>query len=193
MPDALFLKTRQSLKWIGSPITERNTKDRRNVLGASGLAAAAVLIGAGSVETAEALQEPSAEAIRQFASTLGAHDMAAFAALFADDYVNHQLSAAAPPPVSGMTAKQGTLGFFAARLRALPDLSVSIEASVANADVAAASFVYTGTHQGVYLGLAPTGRSLRFTSCDIFRIRDGKIAEHWGMGDIAGILAQLKA
>jgi predicted SnoaL-like aldol condensation-catalyzing enzyme len=34
---------------------------------------------------------------------------------------------------------------------------------------------------------------LRFTSCDIFRVADGKIAEHWGMGDIAGTLAQLKS
>jgi predicted SnoaL-like aldol condensation-catalyzing enzyme len=29
-------------------------------------------------------------------------------------------------------------------------------------------------------------------SCDIFRLADGKIAEHWGMGDIAGVLAQLR-
>jgi predicted ester cyclase len=58
--------------------------------------------------------------------------------------------------------------------------------------MAAASFVYTGTHQGVYFGVAPTGKHLRFTSCDIFRVRDSKIAEHWGVGDIAGTLAQLK-
>ena len=47
--------------------------------------------------------------------------------------------------------------------------------------------------QGVLLGVAPTGKRLRFTSCDIFRVADGKIAEHWGMGDIAGVLAQIKS
>ena len=36
------------------------------------------------------------------------------------------------------------------------------------------------------------GGALRFTSCDIFRVRDGRIVEHWGMGDIAGVLAQLR-
>jgi predicted ester cyclase len=56
----------------------------------------------------------------------------------------------------------------------------------------AASFVYTGTHNGIYFGVAPTGKALRFTSCDIFRVQDGLIAEHWGMGDIAGVLAQLR-
>src|SRR5581483_9208747 len=105
---------------------------------------------------------------------------------FADDYINHQESAAAPKPAAGVTPKQATVGFFAARLKGIPDLSVTIEASLTSGNMAAASFVYTGTHKGVYFGVAPTGKPLRFTSCDIFRIRDGKIAEHWGMGDIAG-------
>ena len=143
---------------------------------------------------AEAAAQSGAEnsLIAAFAKTLSAHDINAFAALFADDYVNHQVSAAAPKPAAGLTAKQATVGFFAARLEGIPDLSVAIEASLASGNMAAASFVYTGTHKGVYFGVAPTGKSLRFTSCDIFRIRDDKIAEHWGMGDIAGTLAQLK-
>jgi predicted ester cyclase len=74
----------------------------------------------------------------------------------------------------------------------MPDLAVAIEVSLASGDMAAASFVYTGIHQGIYFGVPPTGKPLRFTSCDIFRVRNGKIAEHWGMGDIAGTLAQLK-
>jgi predicted ester cyclase len=63
---------------------------------------------------------------------------------------------------------------------------------VATDDMAAASFVYEGTHLGTYIGVEPTGRRLRFTSCDIFSLREGKIAEHWGMGDIAGVLTQLR-
>jgi predicted ester cyclase len=41
-------------------------------------------------------------------------------------------------------------------------------------------------------GVPATGKSLGFTSCDIFRVASGKIVEHWGMGDIAGVLAQIK-
>lgn len=89
-------------------------------------------------------------------------------------------------------AEQGAVRFFGGRLRGMPDRKVTIEASVANGDTAAASFVYEGTQTGEYLGAAPPGRKLRFTSCDIFQIADGKIVEHWGMGDIAGIIAQLK-
>ena len=131
--------------------------------------------------------------VERFAATLSAHDIDGFAALFSDSYVNHQVSAAAPPPAANVGPKQGTVAFFKARLTGLPDLKVTIEAMVADQDRVAASFVYSGTHNGLYLGVAPTGRSIRFTSCDIFRVQDGRIAEHWGMGDIAGVLAQLRA
>jgi len=137
--------------------------------------------------------DEAASLIDRFAATLSAHDIAAFAALFADDYVNHQRSAAAPAPAPGKTAKQGTIDFFTARLAGIPDLRVTVETAVSSAGKGAASFVYEGTHGGTYFGIAPTGRQLRFTSCDIFLVRNGQIAEHWGMGDIAGILAQLKS
>jgi predicted ester cyclase len=159
--------------------------DRRSLL-ISGLFAGAALA------SAEARAEISAGDLPQrFASTLSAGDMQAFAALFAEDYVNHQVSAAAPPP-AGVSQKQATVAFLGRRVDALAGLKVSVEASLAQGDLCAASFVYEGVHQGVYYGVAPTGRKLRFTSCDIFRIANGKIAEHWGMGDIAGVLAQLK-
>jgi len=160
---------------------------RRQFLSSAALVAAASAIP----DAAEA--EDAGVVVERFAAALSAHDMAAFADLFAEDYVNHQRSAAAPAPPAGKSQKQGTLAFFQARLTGIPDLRVSIETSLAAGDKAAASFVYEGAHGGVYYGVAPTGRPMRFTSCDIFRVRDGRIAEHWGMGDIAGVLAQLKA
>ena len=160
---------------------------RRQFLSSAALVAAAAAIP----DAAQA--EDAGAVVERFAAALSAHDMAAFADLFAEDYVNHQRSAAAPAPPAGKSQKQGTLAFFQARLTGIPDLRVSIETSLAAGDKAAASFVYEGAHGGVYYGVAPTGRPMRFTSCDIFRVRDGRIAEHWGMGDIAGVLAQLKA
>ena len=157
--------------------------------------AAAGLLFAGSLaDPALAQSAGSPQSLAEkFAATLSAHDMDGFAALFAENYVNHQVSAAAPPPSANVTPKQGSVAFFKARLTGLPDLKVAIEAMVADKDHVAASFVYTGTHNGPYFGIAPTGKSLRFTSCDIFRIENGLIAEHWGMGDIAGVLAQLRS
>ena len=161
--------------------------DRRFVL--AGIGAGAVLA---STTIAEAATASPRNLAQQFAATLTAHNIDAFAALYAEDFINHQTSAAAPPPAAGVTPKQGAVAVFAARLKGIPDLKVAIEVLVATKDHVAASFVYTGTQQGVLLGVPPTGKSLRFTSCDIFRVAGGKIAEHWGMGDIAGVLAQIK-
>ena len=160
--------------------------ERRTLLAAGAAMATGVIASRGLA------QEVTASFPDRFAAALSAHDMTAFAALFAEDYVNHQSSAAAPPPASGKSQKQGSVDFFAARLAGMPDLRVTVEASVVSADRVAASFVYTGTHDGVYFGIAPTHRKLRFTSCDIFAVKNGLLSEHWGMGDIAGVLAQLR-
>jgi steroid delta-isomerase-like uncharacterized protein len=159
--------------------------DRRAVLVGIGMGVGCIASVAAQTRTAQQVTE-------QFAATLTAHDVEAFAALFDESYVNHQLSAAAPAPPPGTIPKQNTVGVFAARLKGIPDLAVAIEALVATEDRCAASFVYTGTHQGLLLGVPATGKQLRFTSCDIFRVAGGKLVEHWGMGDIAGVLAQIK-
>jgi len=160
--------------------------DRRTVLAG---------LGSGVVGVAPALAQAPERTARQlaeqFAATLSAHDIAAFAALFDDGYVNHQRSAAVAPQ-AGLNPKETSVGIFAARLTGIPDLSVAIEALVASEDRCAASFIYTGTHQGVLLGVPATGKPLRFTSCDILRVAGGRLVEHWGMGDVAGVLAQIK-
>lgn len=156
--------------------------DRRALL--AGLAATAALPGA-----ARAAAGNVAEG---FAAALTAHDLAALASLFAEDYAQHQSSAAAPvQPAAGKSAKQGTLDYFAARLAALPDLQVTADPVVAAGDWVAANFTYTGTHQAAYFGVPPSGKRITFNSCDIFLVRGGLIAAHWGAADIAGLLKQL--
>ncbi|WP_082222070.1 ester cyclase [Mesorhizobium loti] len=166
--------------------TEVTMQNRRQVT------TAGLLLGGGLLAPTLARAAASPQSLAErFAATLSAGDIDGFSELFADTYVNHQKSAAAPPPAN-ITPKQGTVAFFKARLVAMPDLKVAREVVVADKDHVAASFVYSGTHKGAYFGVAPTGRTLRFTSCDIFRVQDDLIVEHWGMGDIAGVLAQLR-
>jgi hypothetical protein len=94
--------------------------DRRTVI--MGLA----LAGSGARAAGAAAQWGAENPlIAAFAKTLSAHDIDGFAALFAEDYVNHQISAAAPTPAPGVSPKQATVGFFEARLKGMPDLSVA--------------------------------------------------------------------
>jgi predicted ester cyclase len=51
----------------------------------------------------------------------------------------------------------------------------------------------TGTHEGDYLGIAPTGRTVTMTEMAIFRVLKGKIVEQWSSPDLLGLLTQLDA
>ncbi|MDQ3870275.1 MAG: ester cyclase, partial [Chloroflexota bacterium] len=50
-----------------------------------------------------------------------------------------------------------------------------------------------GTHQGEFLGIAPTGKPISAGGMSIYRIADGKIAEEWTLGDLATVLQQIGA
>jgi predicted ester cyclase len=57
----------------------------------------------------------------------------------------------------------------------------------------AARVTVRGTHDGEFMGRPATGRSFAVTSVGIFRISDGRIAEHWGVFDQLAMLGQLGA
>jgi predicted ester cyclase len=67
----------------------------------------------------------------------------------------------------------------------MPDLSVAVQAKVADNEMGLRASATAARTR-----VLPTGRALRFTSCDIFRVQDGRIIEHWTMGDIAGVLTK---
>ena len=48
-----------------------------------------------------------------------------------------------------------------------------------------------GTHQGEFMGIAPTGNRVEFSAIDIARNADGKIVEHWSNSDQLGLMRQL--
>jgi predicted ester cyclase len=54
-------------------------------------------------------------------------------------------------------------------------------------------FVFYGTHRGEFMGIAPTGREVRFTGLTIDRVVDGKIVENWIEGDLEDLLQQIGA
>jgi predicted ester cyclase len=70
-------------------------------------------------------------------------------------------------------------------------IEVSIEQLFAEDDLVAVRYVFCGTHTGPFLGRAPTGRRIRHTENEIFRVADGRIAESWGEGDWLGTIRQL--
>ena len=76
--------------------------------------------------------------------------------------------------------------------RAFPDFTNTIEEIVSEGDRSVARLTYCGTHQGEVLGIAPTGRTIEYAGVAFFRFREGRIAEVWVLGDVYGLLKQLK-
>jgi predicted ester cyclase len=78
-------------------------------------------------------------------------------------------------------------------LDALSDLRNEILLILAEGDLVAAHQRWTGTHDGEFMGAAPSGRPVEFTSTAVLRVRDGLIAEAWDEVDVAGLMAQIES
>ena len=50
---------------------------------------------------------------------------------------------------------------------------------------------YHGTHEGTFLGVAPTQRKIHFETVDVMRVQNGKITDHWGVANLLSLMQQI--
>lgn len=93
-----------------------------------------------------------------------------------------------PIPSTGVRAIQDV---YAALFRAFPDIHIEADDVIAADDKLVCRQTVTGTHLGEYMGLAPTGKPVRYSEIFIFRFSDGRIAETWGVVDVLTQMQQL--
>jgi steroid delta-isomerase-like uncharacterized protein len=105
--------------------------------------------------------------------------------VFARNVVDHD-----PAPDQG-PGPEGFKQFFSTLRSAFPDLHITPEHVDSTEDDIALAYTITGTHQGNFLGVAPTGKQISARGMQIARFEDGKIVERWGSSDELGILKQL--
>ncbi len=74
---------------------------------------------------------------------------------------------------------------------AFPDSYFTVEDMVAEGDKVVTRKTFHGTHEGEFIGIPPSGRAVSMGLIDIVRISDGKVVEHWSMGDSLGMMQQL--
>ena len=127
-----------------------------------------------------------AATMRRAYELLNAGDLGEFSTLIADDFVEHE----APPGVD--PTKEGVLQFFAMYRAAFPDLRFEPQQLFTDGNTAAVYYRVTGTHQGEFMGIPATGKSIAVNGVDIVRFDDEGIAhEHWGVFDAMGMMQQL--
>ena len=105
-----------------------------------------------------------------------------------DEFIQPEFVDHTPGLPSGLDgAKKGIVGF----LTGFPDLHFTIEDQIAEGDKVVARLTMSGTHQGEFAGVPATGKQVSVTGIDVWRVRNGKCAEHWLALDNLGLMQQL--
>jgi len=126
--------------------------------------------------------------LRSMYDLINAGNVDGFGDLLADDFVEHEVSPGLEP------TKEGVKAFFRMYTSAFPDLRFDAQDVLVSGDKVVARARATGTHQGEFMGMPATGKSVDVELIDILRFGDDGLAhEHWGVFDALGMMQQLGA
>jgi len=134
------------------------------------------------------IQEQNKARVREYISEIiNKHVSGRFSEYVPEDGIDHS----APP---GMPAGSlGTEMFFKMFYEASSDMHNTILSMAAEEDKVSFVSQVSGTHDGVLMGMPPTGKKFSVTMLETVRIVDGKYAEHWGGMDLYSMMIQLGA
>lgn len=107
--------------------------------------------------------------------------------LMSEDYLDHNPAPGRPGTLEGLQQlRELTLAGF-------PDFEVRVEETIAEGDLVAVRLTQTGTHEGTFMGIPPTGRRATWTTMAHLRVADGRVVERWGVVDGLALMRQLGA
>jgi steroid delta-isomerase-like uncharacterized protein len=105
--------------------------------------------------------------------------------LVADDFVPHTWP--------GTTDRDGLKATMARVANGLADASFTIDDLIAEGDRVVARVTASATQVGEFMGMPPSGKRYTIEEIHVFRVRDGRIVEHWHQFDQTGMMRQLGA
>jgi C-1 hydroxylase len=130
----------------------------------------------------------SKEIVRRIEEAWDRDDYAELERLVAADIVNHDAPPGFPPGLEGATF--GHKMFKAS----FPDSRHEITLLFGEGDLVTVANTTQATHTGEpFLGVPTTGCQVRVEAISVYRIRDGKAVEHWGLNDGMSLMMQLGA
>lgn len=105
--------------------------------------------------------------------------------VFADDYVDHD------PMPGHASGREGTRQTLEMLNRGLSRRRMVSDEYLAVGDTVVQNATFGATHTGELLGVPASGKDVEVRGIEIWRVADGKVAERWGIVDVAGLLAQI--
>jgi steroid delta-isomerase-like uncharacterized protein len=126
--------------------------------------------------------------MRRLYELISAGEIDGFGEFLADDFVEHEETPGLEP------TKEGVKQLFHMYRAAFPDLRMEAQDVLASGDKVVARVRATGTHQGEFMGMPASGKSVDVQMIDIIRFGDDGLAhEHWGVFDALALMQQLGA
>jgi predicted ester cyclase len=114
-------------------------------------------------------------------------DPAAADELLTDDFVDHM-------PAAGTAGDRESFKQRALQMRGpFSDIRTRSDEIVAEGDVVAERWTCTFRHTGDFMGLPGTGAEVEIAGFAMYRMREGRVAEFWGLSDAMGLMQQLGA
>lgn len=107
--------------------------------------------------------------------------------LFAADYCRHD----DPLVDSGERGPQVFVETVRAHREAFPDARIDIHEIICEGDLVAFTGTFSGTHQGPFMGVEPTGEEIAIAGTAMHRVEDGKVAETWATWNMLSLLQQV--
>jgi len=120
----------------------------------------------------------------KYVAAVNAHDTSTFADIHTGSYIQH--SGRSP---NGLAAQ---IENFRAIFARMPDVQARVDDRIIAGDKVVARMTFSATHTQPMQGIAPTGRRFELRTIDIWRVENGKLAEHWDVVDYAGLQKQLR-
>jgi predicted ester cyclase len=105
--------------------------------------------------------------------------------VFAENVIDHDPADGQVPGVEGI--QQYWRSFNAS----FPDFRLHVDDFLADEDHLTLVYRISGTHQGEYMGHAPTGKRFEVQALQVGRFEGGLMVERWGCTDVHGIFQQL--
>jgi steroid delta-isomerase-like uncharacterized protein len=146
------------------------------------------VLSRGTQEMSVSAEENKALARRWFEELFNAQNFDVAHEITAQDAVNHDPTLTDLP--SGPEGDRHVVNLYHG---AFPDAQITVEDQIAEGDRVVTRWTGRGTHQGEFLGVAPSGNRIEISGMTINRVTGGKIAETWTNYDALGMMQQIGA
>jgi len=129
--------------------------------------------------------ETNKATVRQFFGAVERRDFKVFDQIVVENYAHN---------IEGMPiGREGLKSYFSGLCGAVPDLTMPILDLISEGDTVMVRNRVRGTHEGDFGPLKATGKTFDIAAFHLYRLKGGRLAEHFEVVDMAALQAHLRS